>query len=271
MLTARNQLTHFDRVRAAFQQGRRGIYHGASAKLKYDPLKRKFTMPYYGANKRARTAVKYRRKPKRKARRYIKRRRVPRMLVPQSKVFRMRTTDYQTLGATGAINILKIAANSIADPFIASGAQRPLYYNELKTLYRTAIVLGAKVKVKCHNSGTPAIIFGVTKMPYDYSATIDSWEYAEEVGKTKSRILSNDVDHGYLQIGMGIKNHFRVSNITDGSEYSADIENNGEPSKRAEIFVWAQAMDQTSVWTCDCHVTIDYIVLARDPYIPVRS
>lgn len=204
-------------------------------------------------------------------RRGMKRRRIPRMLVPFSRVIRMRTSEYVSLaGNTGALASQLISINNLTDPFSLGSSQQPLYYDQVKALYRSAIVIGAKVWIAGHNSSDDALIWGLGVRPYDVTNEPTSYEWWKELG-AKTRILSKDVDHGVLSASISVKKYFKVKNLTDGSEYVSDIENDTAPTKVGYWILFAQALNQTASITCQCHLTMEYIVLLRDPYVPQRS
>lgn len=206
---------------------------------------------------------------KRRPRRNI----IPRAIVPASRVAQVQTTEHLTFtGTTGAIDTKQINWNVITDPFVGSSANQPLYYDQIKTMYRTAIVLGAKITVQMHNnSSTVPIVCGLYVEPYDTSTSVTSYEYFRELPWTgRQRVLSSDVDVAYLSQKISAKKYFKQGVKTE-EDFRADIENDGSPTKIGKARLFIQALDQSSTATALAVVTIQQIVKFLDPYTPARS
>jgi len=220
---------------------------------------------------RSKTKVMTRRK-KKSGRGGRLRPRVPRPLTARSKVISCLASKYVNLSGTGTLIPLYLQLNSCDDPFTGGGTGQPLGYDQWKSLYKRAIVLGSKVDVRFHNRGTVAVMCGTYPVPLNQGASaLSSYEYYAEVPGAKMRLLSPEMDHIRMFQSRGTKKHLQVTNVKDNAELSIDLVNETAPTKLAYWNVFAQAVDQTSAYAVDAVVTIRYIVLLLDPIIPARS
>lgn len=206
-------------------------------------------------------------------RRRFRRPRVPRSVVPYARLVKLRATEHLTLtGTTGAIATHNIYWNSLQDPFVSDSTNQPLYYDQIKTMYRTAIVLGAKITVQFHNnSSTVPLVAGLYCVPWDNSQSLTNYEYYREASWTgRQRILTSDIDIVTLTQKISGKKFFHQS-MKNESDFRADIENDGDPSKLGAAAYFIQALDQAATATCFVVVTLEQVVKLQDPYTPSRS
>lgn len=224
-------------------------------------------------NKRmARTRTSYKRKYKRRYRGRL-RKRLPRSLTTRNKIIRCRMVDsFQATHAAGAMERYLISVTNIVDPLGGGSAQQPLGYDQWKTLYGKAKILGAKVKFTVHNAGTAEpIMMGINPRYPNASATLADWEYNVEVAGSVHRILSQDVDHGFLTMKRSTKKMLDLKNIKDADDIECNIASDTGPTDNAYIECWTQPFDKTTATAADVIIQIDYIVLLYDPIIPARS
>lgn len=213
------------------------------------------------------------RRPRGSKRRGVIRRRLPRSLTTRNKIIRCRLVDsFQATHAAGAMERYLISMTNIVDPFGGGSAQQPLGYDQWKTLYSKAKILGAKVKMTVHNAGTAEpIMMGMNPRYPNASATLADWEYNVEVAGSKSRLLSQDVDHGFLVMARSTKKMMDLKNIKDADDIECNIATDTGPTDTAYIEAWTQPFDKTIATAADIIVQVDYIVLLYDPIIPSRS
>lgn len=206
--------------------------------------------------------------------RKIIKKRIPRALASANKLIKVKVSDYDPFTMTsGALAHNAIQGNSIDDPFIGGGDGQPLGYDQWKALYKSAYVLGCKVKLTCHNSSsTVPIIYGITPMKIPQStSSLNSYEYYQELPGTVSRLLSPDVDHGILVSKRSTKKFLKRKDITDNEDLKLDLVTETPPTDIYYFHVWAQPVDQTTTGTCDMIKEVEYIVLLTDPVVPSRS
>lgn len=215
-------------------------------------------------------------------RRYRRRRRIPRSVVPSTKLVSVKAVDYQDLvdASTGTLVSKHFYLNAITDPFATHGTGRPFYYNTMKAVYRSAIVVGSKLTVTYHLTGTAtttAVMVGLYRPPYDSTATLNpnSWEFYREVPfQGRQRILTTEADAVTLMMQTSCKKYFGVQSMRDNSEFIADIENNTDCTKLGYYTIWMQVIDQAAghgTITVQCHCTMEYSVLLMHPITVARS
>lgn len=216
-------------------------------------------------------------------RRYRRRRRISRSVVPSTKLVTVKAVDYQGLQDvnTGAIQTKHFYLNAITDPFATHGAGRPFYYNTMKSVYRSAIVVGSKLTVTFHLAGTAAttaVMVGLYRPPWDSTATLNptDWEHYREVPfQGRQRILTTEADAVTLMMQTSCKKYFGVQSMRDNSEFIADIENNTDCTKLGYYTIWMQVLDQAAAThgtiTVQCHCTMEYTVLLMHPITVARS
>lgn len=238
--------------------------------------------PNYNSRKKVLTTntmpkgTKTKRRPYRRRRIYRRRRKtaIPQAVVPSTRLVKMRLCERMLLtGTTGATGNANIYYNSLQDPLISNGTNQPYYYDQIKTMYRTAIVVGAKLSVTFHNtSSTVPAVVGLYLIPWDNSTSITNYEYFREiVAKGRQRILSSDIDTCHMSLKISPKKHLGISNFKDADEVKCDIENDGDPSKLGAVTVMSQALDQSSTSTVEAIIVLEQIVILRDPFQPARS
>lgn len=217
---------------------------------------------------------KRRYKRKNTRRRRIVKRGIPRNLAPRTKLIKCTAVKQTSISmTTGAMSTIFIQGNSIDDPFTALGTGQPLGYDQYKSLYDKAIVLGSKVSLTFYNGGTVPVIFGLCPMPVSQANTsLSLYDYYGELPGNKQRLLSPDVDHSFLVSKVSTKKHLKKKDLRDCEDLTLDLGSETPPS---ELFYWHlyfQPADQTTtVSTAHAVIKVEYIVLLKDPIIPARS
>lgn len=206
--------------------------------------------------------------------RILARRGIPRTLVPNTRLLKLKFCDRVAMtGTTGAIDSNVINTNNIIDPLGADSTQQPYYLEQLKTLYRSAVVVGCKASVTFHNtSSTVPCVVGLYLTPWDNSTSITSYEHWKEMStRGRQRILSSDMDVCNLSQKVSVRKHFGVRNLTDGDEFITDLETETAPSKIGYLIYFLQALDQSSTATGEAIISVEYIVKCMNAYQPARS
>lgn len=236
---------------------------------------RKYDTPVVNlaANKSmSRTMTKNKRR--RRGRKGIIKKRIPRSLCPKSMLQLVKASNYITHTCTaGALALTPIQGNSVDDPFLAKGAGQPLGYDQWKALYRKATVVGSRVKVTVYNGSTTSVIYGITACPESQGTTaLSDYEYYREFPGTKSRLLSPDVDHGYMSAKRKTKNMMSVSKIKDNDELALNLVTETAPTRQWYWHIWFQPTDQTTTTGyIEAVIDVEYVVLLHDNIIPSRS
>lgn len=220
------------------------------------------------------TRKKYYRRRKKNKRRGRRRKYIPRAITSKTKLIRCKASNYITFnGTSGAMYMVPIQGNSCDDPFMANGTGQPLGYDQWKALYKSAYIIGSKVKFTVHNGSAYSVIMGLTPMNIPQGTTsLANYEYYRELPATRSRLLSPDMDHGVLVSGVGTKKHLAIKNLTDEDDLKVDLVNETAPTKQFYWHVWCQVSDQSTTTTgVEGIVDVEYLVLLTDPIVPARS
>lgn len=218
----------------------------------------------------------YKKKPntKKQKKKGIIKKRIPRLIQSKTKLIRVRATDHISMTcASGAIDGNVINVMSVNDPFVTDSNVQPLGYDQWATMYNKATVVGCKVSVSIYNSGTTALVYGMAVMPQSKgSTTLPGYEYYKEYPSNKARILSPDVDHGYMTITTAPKKHLHAKNILQNDDYAQDLDGTStSPTETYFIHYYIQPISKSGAATADAIVDVDYIVALHDPIIPGRS
>lgn len=211
---------------------------------------------------------------KRQKKRKIIKKGIPRTIAPASKLIRCKASNYIAYTCTsGALDMKEVNAVNIVDPFASGSTQQPLGYDQWKSLYRTAYVLGCKVKLTVWNNDTTALIFGITVTDKDQGTTaLTNYEYYREVPRTKSRLLSPDVDHGVITNQSSTKRVLKIKDLVDDDSLRTDLSNEIAPSQAYYIHTWVQPLNQAATLSSvPAVIDVEYIVLLTNPVIPARS
>jgi len=225
--------------------------------------------------KRSRTRTTTRKRSKRARRGRLRRvRRVP-SLFPSSKLVRMRAvTAFSTSPDTpGTIKTHTIKWNSLSQPFGGLSNVLPLGCDQWAAMYRRYCVVGAKLFIKVHNvTSTGAVTYGLT--PYAAGNTTAATEAAGflEMPGTRSRLLSPDMDHSGLAIGMSTKRYAHVRNLKDAHNLHGDLAAQpSAPTTELRAYFWHHDTNATETYTIEGFLTIEVVVLLLDRILPTRS
>lgn len=228
---------------------------------------------YIPVRRSGRVTTKTRRR-KRGRRRGIIRRRIPPTLTTRTKVIRAKITDgFTSAGeAAGAIAIRLHSVMNVCDPTSGYGNKQFLGYDQWKTLYNKAVVLGVKVLVRCHNKGTVGMIFGVVAMPENKSNTnLTSYEHYAEVPSSKQRLLSPDVDHGVLVYKVNTRKHLDLKSLRDEDAFHNNLNTETAASRTFWLNHFFQPLDKTTQCAFEAVIEYEYLIRLFDPIFPDRS
>lgn len=206
-------------------------------------------------------------------RRFRRRPRIPRDVVPHTRLVKVKSTaSLSSSAVTTAVGGHTLNLNSLQDPYAGSGTGQPLFYDQIKTFYRTAIVVGARVQTLCyHASGGTAIIFGAYVIPYDTTTVPTVFDHFREMNWTGGqRMITPDIDKTKITHNVSMRKYFGHSNAAD-SDYEIDMENDGDPAKLCKYQVWIQPIDKATSSNANFIITLEQVVLLKDPFQPGRS
>lgn len=242
---------------------------------RYDPTLYKTRSAPSSQMVRSGTRTVSRRRFKRRVRSCYRRprRSVP-MMWPRTKLvkFRVVSTGSSTAvagGATPAVVVLK--ANSLNDPTGTISSNLPLGLDQWAAMYKKYAIVGSQCFIRIHAQAlTGAIAVGISCN--NESSGLASHQYYMESPRTRSKMLTSDIDHCALGINYSTKKHWKVRKIMDAEEKQATFSTSpGDPTDLTYYHLWFQDVNTTDGATCEYIVTIEFIALLFDPIIPSRS
>jgi len=210
---------------------------------------------------------------RRKRLRLIRRRRV-RALQPRSKLVRVKVSYPKVLTLTaGALNAFATKIMDLTDPRDGDGNEQFLGYDQWKTLYNKAVVVGLKATALIHNTTSKGIMCGITPFPENQSyTTLASIGHYMETPGTVSRLLSPEVDHTVLSRKLGTARHFGVRKLMDEDAFHCKLPSETAPTRDAYVSFWAAEIDPVAGDVkVEFVVTLEFLVRLFDPIIPSRS
>lgn len=209
---------------------------------------------------------------KRSRRRGVIRRRIPRAITSPAKLIRAKAVYTHALTSSTASAATVISMMDITDPFVGSSNAQPLGYDQWKGLYNKAYVVGIKVSFIVHNKGTTAVMFGITPLPESQGSTgLSAYQHYMEMPVTKSRLLSPDVDHGFLSAKYNTRKWLHLSSLKDEDAFHCDLDGETSPTRDAKILCWIGTVDGSTTNTTEGTITVDYLIRLYDPIVPARS
>lgn len=173
---------------------------------------------------------------------------------------------------SGACEVRSVKMFDITDPWKANGAEQPLGGDQLRQLYKKAVVVGVKIIVRMHNKGSAGVMFGVTPMPESQADNgLTSLQHYMELPATKARLLSPEMDHAIIAHKVGTARHVGVKKLRDEDAFHCDFAGEVGPTRDAYIHTWVQPVDQTTTNAVECVITVEFLVSLWDMVVPARS
>lgn len=197
-----------------------------------------------------------------------RRQRVPRELVPTSRVVRMRYFDTITLNPPAATNAEYFyRANDVFDPDKTGTGHQPMGLDQLLgVFYNHFTVLGSKIHAKfISNSASSGNTCIVGCYLDDDIALITNPLQLLENGKTSYKIMGSlDSNKAVANIrkGFSAKKFFTVSALKGNALYQGDV--GSSPTEQAYFHLFATASNQGDAAAFNVVVHIDYIVLLTE-------
>lgn len=223
------------------------------------------------ARKRSRSYTRNSRK-KPRTRRGIIRRRIPRAIAPASKLILAKAVHSFSLTSSTTAAAFVVNMMDITDPFVTSGTEQPLGYDQWKGLYNKAYVVGVKITLRLHNKGSTGVMFGISPFPESQSSTgLLTHAHYMELPSTVSRLLSPDVDHGILVKKIGTRRHFHLTSLKDEDAFHVDLDAEVAPTRTAYIACWMSTIDGTTSNSGEGVCTAEYLIRLYDYIVPSRS
>lgn len=219
-------------------------------------------MPY---KKTKSTKTTYRRKGK-KGTRPRRRRTLPPLTLPRSRVVRFRlVTTTSFTSTTGTLAAIALKANSLNDPTINWSASLPLSLDQWAAQYTKYIVLGSKLTIKASpTTQTGPAILGIHLA--DNGTGLTSASHYKELPLTTQRILTTQRDLVTISMKYAGKRFWKINNIKDDSEQEADFSvTPGDPNDLAYFHVYLHDMYGSHTVTCDLQCEMEFICLLTNP------
>lgn len=197
---------------------------------------------------------------------------------PSRIVRKLRFTQYLSLnpgsGSTAA-NVFRI--NSCYDPDATGVGAQPRCFDQYcgadtgAGLYKKFVVLGARAKVHFVNSSlTDPQIVGLA-IRNSSTVMTDVNDYQEQGYR---RWATMGIEGGskaqkILNLNFSAKKWFGKSSVTTEKDLEGSF--NLNPTAQAFLHVFASGMNGLDTAAVECYVTIDYIVMFREPSVPGSS
>lgn len=241
------------------------------------PAKRYKWARQRGAGKMATRYRTTRRRPtarRRSVRRYRPRRnpRPARYLWEPTKLVKFSAVlSLQKNASTGALGSIVIKANSLNDPFGASGASLPIGLDQWAALYSKYKIVSSMMQFEGHPSTVTGSCVSGLHLTDDSTALTD-FEHYLELPKTTYRMTSPDIDVFRCRMGYSAKKFWSFNKIRDEDEQEGAFDATpGDPDKIAYYHVFIQDINKTDNVVMDTVLRLTFTALLYDRIMPARS
>lgn len=203
---------------------------------------------------------------KKRNNRYKKRYSTPRKSLqaptPNTRLAKLRYTEAIDVSAISDVRVF--SANGLYDPYITGIGHQPRGFDQYMAFYQEYLVIGSKITIKgCNDTATESVVLAIS---VEQSSTAKSTrqDYLE-THDIISRVVSSRDASGIFTLSKGcaLKNKFGVNNIKDHPQASGN--DGANPTEQQFFHVYFNASDNSTLCYMKYDVTIDYIVLFREP------
>lgn len=201
-----------------------------------------------------------------------RRRRLPPLALPASKVVRMRAVCAAVMNSTaGACGVATIKVNSLNDSTGAFSQILPCSLDQWAAQYQKYKVLGAKVTITAGpTSQTGPGIIGLHLA--DNTTALTSASHYKSLPNTVSKIVTTYHDLAKLTIKYSAKKFWKLTNIRDDTNQEANFSlAPNDPTDVAYVHVFAQDLVGSSNFNTDAQIQVEFIVLLTDPITLAES
>lgn len=224
---------------------------------------------------RSRTRTRLRRRPRRQRRRGIIRRRIPRSLVPTSKLVRavgMYSGTSNTTADLVPVVPINVRCQNINDPSGTESNVQPLGYDQWAAFYNRAKVVSCKVTLTVHNASSKAIVYGLQYVPENGDTALSPWEHKAEAPGNIHRLLSPDVDHGTISMIRRTKKDMNIKDLKDCDDVAVALDASSTgPNRNTYISCWVANHSTSTAGAFDWTAKVEYIILLDQYKVPDRS
>lgn len=144
-------------------------------------------------------------------------------------------------------------------------------FDQMAQFYETYTVLGSKITVQVAtetaNNGFNYMCGVYLDETADFPYT--GWEGLREARKGMSKLITHQRNGQWLKAKYSAKKFHDVKDMKDNEDLDALVTTN--PTNNAFFVVWMQPLDGTTEQSVELCVTIDYIVMFRNPKQLERS
>lgn len=246
------------------------INHPAREFLGKKNISPNYTMPYKKS---------YRKRTRRTRRKSYKKRILPALTWPRTKIVRFKMNLSPTTaftGTSGAIIKYDVTANSLDSPFnnIGSSTALPLGLDQWAGMYSKYIVLGSKLTFKASliTADTAGVIGIHLDDASNSSLAITDHDHYRELPKTRYRYITDQKDFVTVSMNYSGKKFWHVRSLTSDSEQEGDFSTTPTaPSDVAYFHIFAQDLNKTETIQIQPTLHMEFIVLLTNPIRPARS
>lgn len=204
--------------------------------------------------------------------------RVPRgvsILANTPKIYKLRYNEYFSLASAspGDLTSYVFRANDIYDPNYSGIGHQPFLHDTLSTLYKSFVVIGAKITFRvCSSTTQHPCMMGVFLSPDAAPSWSNNYGTIIEQGLGKHKSI---ITGAAMRTPVSVTHHFGANKFFN-TNVSNDIETYGatfgsSPTKQAYFYCWIQDITHDTATSLNCNVTIDYIVKVSEPAVLPQS
>lgn len=193
---------------------------------------------------------------------------------PYAIVRKLRYFDQKSIspGTAGSPGVTIFTANNVHDPDHTGVGHQPRYFDEYMGLYNRFLVLGAKIQVQAVNLDTNPNTVGISILEAS-TPKLDITDYSEVANSARRTldVAGSGQAIKYLTAKWSGKKWFHKPNLT--TEYDLTGSSSAGPSTNSRVYfhVWTTSPTASDTGTVRVLVTIDYIVMFREPVQPAQS
>lgn len=175
-------------------------------------------------------------------------------------------------GATGAIGVHTVKANSLNDPTGSVTAQLPLYLDQYAAFYNKYCVVASKLIILGHSSSTSAgaALYGINLVK-DSTTLADVGAY-REAPYSAVKMLTADMDHSGLAMTYKGKMYEKVRDWKDSEDYHGTFSvTPGDPTTVRYYHIFIDDLTGSESVALEYLATLEFTILLFDPIVPTRS
>lgn len=198
--------------------------------------------------------------------RYKKRYSTPRKSLqaptPNIRLAKLRYTEAIDVSAISDVRVFSV--NGLYDPYITGIGHQPRGFDQYMAFYSEYVVIGSKITIKgCNDTATESVVLAIS-VEQSPTAKTTRQDYLE-THDVISRVVSSRDASGIFTLSKGcsLKKKLGVNSMKDHTDGAGNESAN--PVEQQYFHIYFNASDNSTLCYVKYDVTIDYIVLFREP------